>query len=142
MSFHLSKYYHSFQQTSNGGSFPTKTTSKLLMCKSRKGGNYRFNSGCITPTVPSSESGRLYLFEAVLSTANPVVPGTRRSSLLSLQGYGSDSNTIWKHMDFWETLFYGINENIIEYLNIRNTITNPYESSVSNTFFMNFRRFV
>ena len=24
-------------------------------------------------------------------------------------------------MDFWETLFYGINENVIEYINIRNT---------------------
>ena len=79
------------------------------MCKSRKGGNFRFNSGCIAPTVPSSESGRLYLFEAVLSTANPVVPGTRRGSILSLQGYGNDSNTIWKHMEFWENLFYGMN---------------------------------
>ena len=105
-------FHYSFQRPSNGASTSNNVASKLLMCKSRKGGNYRFNSGCIAPTVPSSESGRLYLFEAVLSTASPVVPGARRGSILSLQGYGGDTNTIWKHMDFWETLFYGMNNEL------------------------------
>ena len=78
-----------------------------MIRKSRKGGNYRFNSGVLRPTI-FPDSGRLYLFEAVLTHASPVVPGTRRGSMLSLQGNTSnDSNTIWKHMGFWEDLFFG-----------------------------------
>ena len=62
------------------------------------------------------ESGRLYLFEAVLSTASPTIPGARRGSILSLQGSVSNENTIWRHMDFWDDLFFGkqSNNNIID----------------------------
>lgn len=94
-------------QLSASGSSSSKPTPKLLIRKSRKGGNYRFNSGVLRPTI-FPDSGRLYLFEAVLTHASPVVPGTRRGSMLSLQGNTSnDSNTIWKHMGFWEDLFFG-----------------------------------
>ena len=53
------------------------------------------------------ESGRIYLFEAVLTTASPVIPGARRGSILSLQGGVTTENTIWRHMDFWDDLFFG-----------------------------------